>query len=63
MFRRTLFSLGLVSLVVGLGGCFTLDFDEDVRMINHYGGSIEDAHTMFNKYFMDYDRDNPFESG
>lgn len=51
---------GLVG-AVSLTGCFSLNFDEDVRQINHYGKSFDEIRKLTNKYFFDYDQDNPFE--
>ena len=45
---------------VGLTGCFSLNYDEDVRQINHYGKSADDIRRMTNKYFFDYDQNDPF---
>ena len=45
----------------GLTGCFSLNYDEDVRQINHYGKSFDEIRKLTNKYFFDYDQDNPFE--
>jgi hypothetical protein len=61
MVRRIVLSAGLLGVVTALGGCFSLNFDEDVRQINHYGKSLDEMRKMTNKYFWDYDQDNPFE--
>ena len=60
MTRRIVLVAGLFS-VVGLTGCFSLNYDEDVRQINHYGKSFDEIRKLTNKYFFDYDQDNPFE--
>ena len=61
MVRRIVLCAGLLALVVSAGGCFSLNYDEDVRQINHYGKSADCIRKMTNKYFFDYDQDNPFE--
>lgn len=61
MVRRIVVSAGLLGIMVASGGCFSLNFDEDVRQINHYGKSADEIRKMTNKYFFDYDQDNPFE--
>jgi hypothetical protein len=61
MVRRTVLSLGLVAVAVGLSGCFSLNMDENVRQINHYGKSADELRKLTNKYFFDYDQDDPFE--
>ena len=61
MVRRIVLSAGLLGVVAALGGCFSLNFDEDVRQINHYGKSLDEMRKLTNKYFWDYDQDNPFE--
>lgn len=43
-----------------LGGCMTLDFDHDVAVINTYGRHISDLHKLTEKYFFNYDADDPF---
>lgn len=59
MIRRIVLMAGLFG-AVGLTGCFSLNYDEDVRQINHYGKSADDIRKMTNKYFFDYDQDDPF---
>jgi hypothetical protein len=61
MVRRFVLATGLLAVATSLSGCFSLNFDEDVRQINHYGKSIDDLRKLTNKYFWDYDQDNPFE--
>jgi hypothetical protein len=60
MTRRIVLVAGLF-VMAGLTGCFSLNYDEDVRQINHYGKSFDDIRKLTNKYFFDYDQDNPFE--
>ena len=59
MIRRIALMAGLVG-AVGLTGCFSLNYDEDVRQINHYGKSADSIRKLTNKYFFDYDQDDPF---
>jgi len=53
---------GLVLLggSVSLGGCMTLDYEHDVAVINTYGRHISDLHQLTEKYFFNYDADDPF---
>jgi len=60
MMRRIALMLGLVG-VVSVTGCFSLNYDEDVRQINHYGKSIDGMRKDANKLLFAYDQDNPFE--
>ncbi len=60
MMRRIALMAGLVG-VVCLTGCFSLNYDEDVRQINHYGKSLDSMRKTANKLLFDYDQDNPFE--
>lgn len=60
MVRRMVVSLAVLG-ALGLGGCMSLNFDENTRQINHYGKSLHDMRVLTNKYFFDYDEDNPFE--
>jgi hypothetical protein len=60
MIRRFALMAGLAG-VVSLTGCFSLNYDEDVRQINHYGKQADDLRKLTNKYFFNYDADNPFE--
>jgi hypothetical protein len=61
MVRRIVLVSALLAGAVGVSGCFTLDYDEDIRQINHYGKSLDDWKDLTNKYFFDYDKHNPFE--
>ncbi len=60
MIRRIVLVAGLFG-AVGLTGCFSLNYDEDVRQINHYGKDLDDLRKLTNKYIWNYDTDNPFE--
>lgn len=60
MIRRIALMAGLFA-VVSLTGCFSLNYDENVRQINHYGKTFDETRKLTNKYFFDYDQDNPFE--
>ena len=51
--------LGAVS--VGLGGCFTMDADHNARMIRSWHNDVKDLHKLTDKYFWNYDADDPFE--
>lgn len=61
MIRRIALMAGLAA-VVSLTGCFSLNYDEDVRQINHYGHQADDLRKLTNKYFWNYDADNPFDN-
>jgi len=60
MMRRIALMLGLVG-VVSVTGCFSLNYDEDVRQINHYGKSLDQMRKDTNKLLFNYDQDNPFD--
>ena len=61
MVRRILLSTALLVFVASTGGCLSLNFDENVRQINHYGKAAHEMRLLTNKYFFDYDQENPFE--
>ncbi len=62
MVRRVVLLATLVAATLSVGGCFSLtNWDENVRQINHYGKSLDDWRDMTNKYWFDYDKNNPFE--
>jgi outer membrane murein-binding lipoprotein Lpp len=56
--------VGLVAaLVVGassLAGCFTLDYDHNVSLINKLGRDVKDLHALTEKCFFNYDASDPF---
>jgi hypothetical protein len=60
MIRRMALMAGLVG-IVSLTGCFSLDYDDNVRQINHYSHKLDDMRKFTNKYFFNYDADNPFD--
>jgi hypothetical protein len=61
MIRKFMLSAALLAAVGSLGGCFSLNMDENERMINHWGKSADEIRALTNKYFFDFDRDSPFE--
>lgn len=63
MIRRVAISLGLLAAVSGLGGCFSLtNWDDDVRMINKWGSDLDDMRVLTNKYFFNYDANDPYSN-
>ena len=60
MIRRIALMAGLFG-VVSLTGCFSLNYDEDVRQIDHYGRTLDRMRKDANKLIFAYDQDNPFE--
>lgn len=64
MARRIVLLAALVACGAGMGGCtFSLNYDENVRYINHVGNSLHEIRILTNKYWFDYDQENPFEGG
>ena len=59
MIRRIALMAGLVC-VVSLTGCFSLNYDEDVRQIDHYGRMLDKMRRDANKIIFAYDQDDPF---
>ena len=59
MIRRASLLAGILG-ALSVSGCLSLNYDEDVRQINHYGKSLEELRKTTNKYFWDYDQDDPF---
>jgi hypothetical protein len=60
MLKRFALSLALAGFLVGTSGCLSLNFDENVRQINSYGKDLDDLRKLTNKYFWNYDQDDPF---
>jgi hypothetical protein len=60
MIRRIALMVGLFG-VVSLTGCFSLNYDEDVRQIDHYGRQFDSMRRDANKLLFAYDQDNPFQ--
>ncbi len=62
MVRKVFTAAFLAAITVSVSGCFSLtNWDENIRMINHYGESANEWRDLTNKYFFDYDKNNPFE--
>ena len=61
MIRKIVAMASLVIVAAGIGGCFSLNVDEDIRMIDHYGKNLHDMRVLTNKHFFDFDSNNPFE--
>ncbi len=60
MVRKLVVLAGLFAVSTSLSGCFSLNFDETVRMINTWGQDAHEMRVMTNKYFFNFDRDDPF---
>lgn len=61
MIRKFVLAAALLGAVGSLPGCFSFNMEENDRMINHWGNSIDEMRALTNKYFFDFDRDNPFD--
>ncbi len=61
-FRKFVLSAVALSLVASLGGCFSLNWDENVSMINKWGKDADGIRKLTNKYLFNYDADSPFEN-
>jgi hypothetical protein len=60
MFRKFVISAGLLAFVSALGGCFSLtNWDENTRMIDKWGSDADSVRALTNKYFFNFDRDDP----
>ena len=61
MFRKIAMSAGLLAVVSALGGCFSLtNYEDDTRMINKWGRDMDDIRVLTNKYFFNYDANDPY---
>ena len=61
MIRKLAVSVGLFAVVSALGGCFSLtNWTEDTRMIDKWGSDFDDMRTLTNKYFFNYDANDPY---
>lgn len=62
MARRIVTCAALLGLASLLPGCFSLtNMDDNVAQINKYGDDAHEMRLMTNKYFFNYDHENPFE--
>ena len=61
MIRKLVLSVALLGAAGSLPGCFSFNMEENDRMIDHWGKSIDEMRVLTNKYFFDFDRDSPFE--
>jgi hypothetical protein len=61
MVRKMVMIAAVFAVSAGIGGCFSLNVDEDIRMIDHYGEMAHDMRVLTNKMFFNFDRDNPFQ--
>ena len=62
MIRKFVVSAGLLAVIGAVGGCFSLNQDENVRMINSWGRDAHDMRQLTNKYFFNYDANDPFQN-
>ncbi len=57
---------GKVSLIVvaasAFPGCFSLNWNENVDMINSWGKDAHEMRQMTNKYLFNYDANDPFQN-
>jgi hypothetical protein len=61
MIRKIGLTAAFLAASAGLPGCFSLNMEENDRMISHWGRSLDEMRALTNKYFFDFDRDSPFE--
>lgn len=59
MLRKLAITAGLLAFVGALGGCFSLNGEENTRIINKWGRDADSVRALTNKYFFNYDRDDP----
>ena len=64
MIRRIVMMAAVVACTGALSACtFSLNYVENIRYINHLGRQFHDIRTLTNKYWFDYDDENPFDGG
>ena len=60
MVRKFVLSAMALAMVASLGGCFSLNWDENTRMISKYEDDANGVRKLTNKYLFNYDADDPF---
>jgi hypothetical protein len=60
MVRKLVALAGVLALAVSAGGCFSLNMDENILMIDHLGKDMHEMRVMTNKYFFGIDTESPF---
>ena len=61
MLRKLVVAAVLAMAVVGIGGCFTMDSDHNASLFRSWYQDIKDMHVLTDKYFWNYDANDPFE--
>lgn len=61
MVRKIVMMAAVLTLAAGIGACFSLNMDENIRMVDNYGKMAHDMRVLTNKMFFNFDRDNPFQ--
>lgn len=58
---KKLIALSIVALgCSSLSGCFSLvDWDHNLNHLIAWNNQLDDVHTTFDYYFLDYDQDDP----
>jgi hypothetical protein len=60
MRRKLGWTLAVAVAASSLAGCFTLDYDHNVSLINKFGRDMKDLHALTEKCFFNYDANDPF---
>jgi len=61
MLRKLVIVAVLSMVMVGLGGCFTIDTDHGASHFRSWYKDLKDLHVLTDKYFWNYDANDPFE--
>ena len=60
MLRKLAVLVLLGGISIGLGGCFTINSEHNARIIRTWYNDLEEMHKTTDKYFWNYDEDDPF---
>jgi hypothetical protein len=61
MLKKLVIVAVLAMVAAGLGGCFTLDPQHSAAHFRSWYQDVKDLHVLTDKYFWNYDANDPFE--